>query len=77
MFPTNDPALFRKVCVRYPPGSARDNLGRLATLGTIVPVPPDRIPAPPPPNLNPRLVISVQAMLPDGAAATASTCRPR
>ena len=26
--------------------------------------------APLPPNLNPRLVISVQAMLPDGAAAT-------
>ena len=70
MFPTNDPAMFRQVCVRFPPGSARDNLGRPATMGIIVPVPPDRIPAPLPPNLNPRLVISVQAMLPDGTAAT-------
>ena len=69
MFPTTDPAMFKKVCVRFPPGSARDNLGRPATMGIIVPVPPDRIPAPLPPNLNPRLVISVQAMLPDGAAA--------
>jgi alpha-tubulin suppressor-like RCC1 family protein len=70
MFPTNDVAMFQKVCVRFPPRSAQDDAGRLATTGTIIPVPPDRIPSPLPPNLNPRLVISVQAMLPDGAAAT-------
>ena len=72
---TNDPAMFRQVCVRFPPGSARDNLGRPWLLAidhwpfAEGAVPPDRISAPLPPNLNPRLVISVQAMLPDGAAA--------
>ena len=28
MFPTNDPAMFRKVCVRFPAGSARNNAGQ-------------------------------------------------
>ena len=62
MFPAIDPALWQQVEVTYPAGSAIDEQGNVATQAIIIPVPPNRIPAPLPPNLNPKLVISVQAM---------------
>ena len=62
MFPAIDPAIWQQVEVTYPAGSAIDEQGNVATQAIIIPVPPNRIPAPLPPNLNPKLVISVQAM---------------
>ncbi len=47
--------------VIYPAGSAQDAQGNPATLATVIPVDPSRLPAPLPPTVNPRLVISVQA----------------
>jgi len=47
--------------VTYPAGSAQSESGVPATRATIIPVSPDRLPAPLPPGANPGLVISVQA----------------
>ncbi|MDA1052075.1 MAG: Ig-like domain-containing protein [Planctomycetota bacterium] len=49
------------MAVTYPSGSAMDQDGNMATLATIIPVDPDRLPAPLPPGQNPSLVISIQA----------------
>ena len=62
MFPEVDPTIWQQVEVTYPASSAIDEQGNVATQAIILPVPPNRIPAPLPPNLNPKLVISVQAM---------------
>ena len=62
MFPEIDPAIWQQVAVTYPAGSAIDDQGNVATQAIILPVPPNRIPAPLPPNMHPKLVISVQAM---------------
>lgn len=61
MFPELDPAVWDQVQVAFAPGSAVDDQGNPATQAVIIPVPPDRIPAPLPPNLDPQLVISIQA----------------
>ncbi|MDZ4852063.1 MAG: Ig-like domain-containing protein, partial [Pirellulaceae bacterium] len=47
--------------VTYPAGSAQSESGVAATRATIIPVSPDRLPAPLPLGANPSLVISVQA----------------
>jgi hypothetical protein len=56
-----DPASCALMQVTYPAGSAIDESGNPATQAIIIPVPPDRIPAPLPPGVDPKLVISVQA----------------
>jgi len=61
MFPDIDPALFAMMSVEFAPGAAVDSMGNAATEATIIPVPPDRLPAPLPENLNPDLVVSIQA----------------
>ncbi len=61
MFPSIDPSTWDRLSVTYPAGSAVDNQGHPATQGAIIPVPPDRLPAPLPPGQNPKLVISIQA----------------
>ncbi len=53
--------LLAEMRVFYPPGSARNSDGTPATLGMVIPVNPERLPAPLPPGANPSLVISVQA----------------
>jgi hypothetical protein len=62
MFPTIDPAVWSRVKVTFAANSAQDRTGAPATQAAIIPVPPDRLPAPLPPQANPRLVISIQAM---------------
>ncbi|MEZ6120485.1 MAG: hypothetical protein R3C28_28460 [Pirellulaceae bacterium] len=54
------------LAVTYPAGSAQDRFGNPATLATVIPVHPDRLPAPLPEHLNPELVVSVQAGTDDG-----------
>jgi hypothetical protein len=54
-------ALLSLTSVTYPAGSAQDENGTPATLATVIPVNPDRLPAPLPPTASPSLVISVQA----------------
>ena len=61
MFPEHDSAIWELLKVDFEPGAAVDRFGNAATEATIIPVPPDRLPAPLPPNLNPQLVISIQA----------------
>ena len=60
MFPGVDPAMLDLMQVMIAPGAAVDDQGNPATTATIIPVPPDRIPAPLPANLNPSLVVSIQ-----------------
>ncbi|MCO6458953.1 MAG: Ig-like domain-containing protein [Pirellulaceae bacterium] len=61
LFPDTDPAVWNRTRVNFQPGSAQDDAGNPATQAAIVPVAPDRIPAPLPEFLNPALVISIQA----------------
>ncbi|MEQ9410094.1 MAG: Ig-like domain-containing protein [Fuerstiella sp.] len=61
MFPNIDPATWDRLQVSFGPGSAIDDQGNAATSAAVIPVPPDRIPGPLPPNLNPQLVVSIQA----------------
>ncbi len=61
LFPNVNPAMFNMMKVTFEPGSARDDFGNVATQAVVIPVAPDRIPAPLPATLNPSLVISVQA----------------
>ena len=60
-FPDVDPTLWQEATVTFAPGSAQDDEGTAATQAMIVPVNPQRLPAPLPPNMNPGLVISIQA----------------
>lgn len=60
MFPAVDPAVLKLMQVRIPVGSAVNDLGEGATTAFIVPVAPEFLPAPLPPNLDPKLVVSVQ-----------------
>jgi hypothetical protein len=62
MFPELDPAVFDRLSVTFPAGSAVDNQGNPATQAVVIPVPPNRIPAPLPPFMDPSLVISIQAI---------------
>lgn len=61
MFPDWDPSVWDFMKVDIAPGSAINDAGEATTQAAIIPVPPDRIPAPLPPFLEPRLVVSVQA----------------
>ncbi len=62
MFPNIDPAVWNRMKVVFPPKSAINEAGQAATEALVIPVPPDRIPAPLPSFLTPKLVISIQAM---------------
>jgi hypothetical protein len=59
--PDVDPSVWDEVKVTFAPGSAQDREGNSATQAMIVPVAPDRLPAPLPPGVDPKLVISIQA----------------
>ena len=61
LFPDIDSELWNLVKVTFPEGSAQDEEGNIATQATIIPVAPDRLPAPLPPYIDPKLVISIQA----------------
>ena len=65
-FPDIDPELWQETQVMFAPGSAQDDGGTTATRAMIVPVNPERLPAPLPPNMEPGLVISIQAGSEDG-----------
>lgn len=62
MFPNVDPATWARMSVAFAPKAAVDDLGRPATQALVIPVPPQRLPAPLPPTVNPKLVISIQAI---------------
>jgi hypothetical protein len=62
MFPELDPSVWDRLKVTFPAGSAVDNQGLPATQAVVIPVPPDRIPAPLPPFVDPKLVISIQVI---------------
>ena len=61
MFPDVDSAMWDLLQVTFPAGSAQDEEGNVATQATVIPVDPERLPAPLPPGLTPQLVISIQA----------------
>ena len=61
MFPEIEKSVWDQFSVTFPVGSAVDDQGNPATEAAIIPVPPDRLPAPLPPNVNPKLVVSIQA----------------
>lgn len=61
ILPGRDPAVFDLLAVEFPADSAYADDGTRATFGAVIPVPPDRLPSPLPANLNPTLVISIQA----------------
>jgi hypothetical protein len=71
ILPNIDPSLWNLVQVTFPAGSARDDLGNAATQATIIPVDPNRLPAPLPPGVAPQLVISIQAGNNGGFSQTA------
>ncbi len=60
-FPDVDPEIWQQTQVTFVAGSATDDQGNAATQAMIVPVDPERLPAPLPPGANPGLVISIQA----------------
>src|SRR5262249_9543023 len=62
MSPDVDPSVWERLKVTFAPNAATDNAGNASTQAAIIPVPPDRLPAPLPPGQNPKLVISIQAM---------------
>ena len=66
MLPGVDPSVFDAVKVSFTAGSAIDGAGRPATMGAIIPVPPSRLPGPLPAGQDPKLVISIQALGPNG-----------
>ncbi|WP_017325237.1 Ig-like domain-containing protein [Synechococcus sp. PCC 7336] len=66
LFPEVDPSIWELTQVEFAPGSARDDAGNIAVEALIVPVSPDRLPAPLPPGIDPQLVISIQAGGPQG-----------
>ena len=60
-FPDVDPEIWQQTQVTFVAGSATDDAGNPATQAMIVPVDPNRLPAPLPPGSDPGLVISIQA----------------
>ncbi len=60
-FPDIDPEIWQQTQVTFVAGSATDDAGNPATQAMIVPVDPNRLPAPLPPGSDPGLVISIQA----------------
>lgn len=61
MFPTIDSSLWDVMSVSFEPGAARDDQGVAATEAVVIPVPPDRLPAPLEPWATDSLIISIQA----------------
>ena len=61
LFPEVSPDAWARMSVTFPPGSAVDDLGNASTQAALIPVPPDRLPAPLPAGVDPGLVISIQA----------------
>ena len=61
LFPEVDPAVWDRMSVTFPAGSAQDDLGNAAVTAAVIPVPKDRLPAPLPATLDPAFVISIQA----------------
>ncbi|MFM6917107.1 MAG: Ig-like domain-containing protein, partial [Dolichospermum sp.] len=61
LFPDVDPDVWTQVQVTFVAGSAQDDGGNAATQAMIIPVDPQRLPAPLPPGVDPQLVISIQA----------------
>ncbi|GCL35462.1 hypothetical protein SR1949_05570 [Sphaerospermopsis reniformis] len=61
LFPDVDPDVWTQVQVTFVAGSAQDDAGNVATQAMIIPVDPQRLPAPLPPGVDPQLVISIQA----------------
>ncbi|MEA5620007.1 ScyD/ScyE family protein [Cronbergia sp. UHCC 0137] len=61
LFPDVDPDVWSQVQVTFVAGSAQDDGGNAATQAMIIPVDPQRLPAPLPPGVDPQLVISIQA----------------
>ena len=61
MMPDVDPQLFQQLRITIPADAAINDQGEQATQAFVVPVDPDFLPAPLPTNLNPALVVSVQA----------------
>ncbi|MFM7406107.1 MAG: Ig-like domain-containing protein, partial [Cuspidothrix sp.] len=61
LFPDVDPDVWTQVQVTFVAGSAQDDGGNAATQAMIIPVDPNRLPAPLPPGVDPQLVISIQA----------------
>ncbi|QEG00427.1 FG-GAP repeat protein [Stieleria maiorica] len=60
ILPETDPTLFDEFSLTIEPGAAIDDAGTPATTAAIIPVEPDRIPAPLPSFLDPQLVVSIQ-----------------
>lgn len=61
MFPAVDPTMFATMQVTIPADAAINANGQVATQAFVVPVDPNFLPAPLPANLNPALVVSIQA----------------
>lgn len=64
LFPDLTPAeraLLSEMKVTYPAGSAMNEDGTMATQAMVIPVNPERLPAPLPGGVDPKLVISIQA----------------
>ena len=61
ILPNIDPSFFGEFGLMINPGAAIDDAGTPATTAAIIPVEPDRIPAPLPSFLDPELVVSIQA----------------
>jgi hypothetical protein len=62
MFPDVDPSVWQRTHVTIAPAGATDDDGNAATEALIIPVPPDRLPGPLPPGVDPSLVISIQPL---------------
>ena len=60
MFPDIPAESWDDLQITIAPGTAVDDQGNAAQQAVVIPVPPDRLPAPLPPFANPQLVVSVQ-----------------
>ena len=61
MFPEIDQSEWDKLQVTFFPNSAQADDGTPGVQGVVIPVPPDRLPAPLPDGFDPKLVISIQS----------------
>ncbi|MEM6777339.1 MAG: Ig-like domain-containing protein, partial [Planctomycetota bacterium] len=59
--PDKAQAIIDNLQITYPASSAQDADGTVATRAAVIPVDPNRLPAPLPPNMQPEFVFSVQA----------------
>jgi hypothetical protein len=76
LFPTIDPALWQQVAATVTANGAENDAGTPVTQAVIIPVPPQRLPAPLPPGARPQLVISVQALGATNFDRPAPVCFP-